>query len=78
MSQEKNIQKEIDRPDKPVVNEEEQNKPINPRDKDYDSEDKKQAFEENRNDSTTNEDGLPGQDDDSEKTIRETPRMASL
>ena len=73
--------KQVDRPDETIVNEQEQNDVVNPGDNDYDEDDKKEeGYDEgNRDDSNTenenNEDVLPGEDDDSGKTIRETPKM---
>ncbi|HTB51581.1 MAG TPA: hypothetical protein VK718_02310 [Ferruginibacter sp.] len=62
--------------DEQVVNEEEQDIPINPQD-DEGAEDKEKGYEEgNRDDSDTEDESeLPGQHDDSGKTIQETPHM---
>jgi hypothetical protein len=74
----KDNQAQADRPDDiPVVNEEEQNKPVNPGDNDKAAEDKASGYKEGvHNDSDTAV--LPGEDDDSKKTIRETPGMSGL
>jgi hypothetical protein len=74
----KDNQAQVDRPDDiPVVNEEEQNKPVNPGDENNEAEDKANGYKEGiHNDSNT--DGLPGEDDDSVKTIRETPKMSGV
>jgi hypothetical protein len=73
----KDNQSQVDRPDDiPVVNGEEQNKPVNPGDNEA-AEDKANGYKKGlHNDSDTA--GLPGEDDDSKKTIRETPKMSGL
>jgi hypothetical protein len=73
----KDNQPQIDRPDDiPVVNEDEQNNPVNPAEGN-DAENKANGYKDGKhNDSDTA--SLPGENDDSGKTIRETPKMAGL
>jgi hypothetical protein len=68
---------------KKIINEEDQNEVVNPRDLDFDKQQKQKSYEEGKKDNSVkiNEDldednlELPRDYDDSKKTIHESPKM---